>query len=82
MRSPMVEAATYITNKSSFSDLMVLRSNAGFYIGTVYYPVEYGKIPYNPGTRDTGYFSSETEARRMLEWIEKSGDTRMLRMHP
>ena len=36
MKSPLVESADYIKDKENYSDLQVLMSGAGYYIGTVY----------------------------------------------
>ena len=36
MKSPMVENAEYIKDKEKYSELQILRSGAGYYIGTLY----------------------------------------------
>ncbi len=42
---------------SGYSDLKVLKSNAGYYVGTQFTG---GGIPYpQPGSRDTGYMTEE-----------------------
>lgn len=52
---------------SGYSDLKVLKSNAGYYVGTQFTG---GGIPYpQPGSRDTGYFATEEEADDLLDKI-------------
>lgn len=78
MRSPMIENASYIPNKSTYSDLMVLKSNAGWYIGTIFN----GEWGPEPGSRDSGYFETKEAAEYELHMIEISEDTSGLRTHP
>lgn len=74
MRSPMIEEATYITaeDKLRYTDLRVLRSNAGYYIGTLYqHKNEAGDVQWEePGSRDSDYFATEAAAQAELELIE------------
>jgi len=37
MKSHMIALASYIKDKESYSDLQVMHSGAGYYIGTVYH---------------------------------------------
>lgn len=70
MKSPMIQEADYITeaDKENYSDLQVLQSNAGFYIGTLYN--ERGML--SPGTRDSEYFPTRESAAKALSAIEAS----------
>lgn len=66
MKSPQIEFANYIDKdeKELYSDLQVLRSNAGFYIGTIYNnPEGYQE----PGSRDSGYYPTREEAQKALD---------------
>ena len=74
MRSPMVENASYITDKSSYSDLQVMMSTAGWYIGTDYQG--------EPGSRDSGYYRTEQEASAALVKLENNPRSILLRMYP
>jgi hypothetical protein len=82
MKSPMIENATYINDRERYSPLQVLRSGAGWYIGTMYHNSEgYDE----PGSRDSGYFATREEAQEQLETLSKLGDgvaASMLRDHP
>src|SRR5690349_11677575 len=59
MKSPMVETAAYIQDQGHYSDLKVLRSAAGWYVGTIY--TDANGFPM-PGSRDSGYFAEREEA--------------------
>jgi hypothetical protein len=74
MKSPMILNAGYISDedKKLYSDLRVLKSGAGFYIGTTYYNKEGGFI--EPGSRDSQYFKTEVEAKAFLKSIESLDD--------
>lgn len=84
MKSPMVENAGYITNKSGYTELRVLKSAAGYYIGTMYEERdEDGKLKWQePGSRDSEYFRTEEAAAKVLKYMEGSGDTDFCREHP
>ena len=72
MKSPMVTNASYIPEKKGYSELKVLRSGAGYYIGTMYVdPVDGFE---EPGSRDSDYFASKEAAEDYLRTIEASGD--------
>jgi hypothetical protein len=67
MRSPMIEQADYITDKDRYSDMQVLRSAAGYYVGTLYH----GEGLNEPGSRDSeGYFKTRGEAEAHLADIK------------
>ena len=70
MKSPMVSSATYISDedKARYSDLKVMQSRAGFYIGTEY-DNSLGFI--EPGSRDTGYFRNRFDAEACLSAVLK-----------
>lgn len=65
MKSPMIERARWINRqeKDEYSDLRVLHSNAGYYIGTLY-------METMPGSRDSEYFKTEAEAKVFLATVE------------
>lgn len=77
MRSSLVENCDS-RNQSRYSDLMVLKSQAGYYVGTLYQHPEGFE---EPGSRDSGYFSTEEEAVRMLDYM-KEGGTEGVRYEP
>ena len=59
------------STEGSYSDLMVLRSAAGWYIGTTFYNHE-GFI--EPGTRESEYFATEEKAKTAfdsLAWTQR-----------
>ena len=63
MKSPMVTNLDCIPNKSGYSDLQVLSSAAGYYIGTMYLNVEENGTEWEePGSRDSGYYRTREEA--------------------
>jgi hypothetical protein len=65
----MVSSADYIDedDKGNYSELKVMRSAAGWYVGTEYHdPAGFTE----PGSRDTGYFSTEREAQLELTMLE------------
>ena len=79
MRSPLVEEADYIPDPERYSDLQVLRSGAGYYVGTVYnHPEGYQE----PGSRDSEYFPSHDAASKVLEELESGVGLDRLRMNP
>jgi hypothetical protein len=64
MKSLMVESLACIADKENYSDLQVMHSAAGFYIGTCYYDPVTGP---EPGSRDSvEYYSTRTEAQDAL----------------
>ena len=70
-----------------YSDLMILRSNAGFYVGTYYNEKDDdGEIVWSePGTRDSEYFPTKEDAEEYLQQVESATDevaATMLRNSP
>lgn len=62
-RSPQVRMVD-LANEHQYSDLQVLSTNAGWYIGTVHHNPE-GFV--EPGSRDSPYYATEAEAQRRLD---------------
>lgn len=82
MRSPMVESAAWndAAEKALYTDLQVLKSPAGFYVGTIYNNLEGYQ---EPGSRDSGYFDTHEEAEKFLRTvINVINPTEYLRNHP
>jgi hypothetical protein len=67
MKSPMVTNLAEIQNKDQYTDLQVLKSPAGWYVGTMHIDPEYGA---EPGSRDSGYFATKEEAEYFLRLVE------------
>lgn len=65
MKSPMINNADFIQNKDGYSALKVMKSAAGWYVGTTY--TENGIT--EPGSRDSDYFGSREEAEHYLELV-------------
>lgn len=77
MKSPMISIADYIAveDKDRYSDMQVLKSGAGYYVGTIYSnPDGYQE----PGSRDSGYFATEGAAAAHLKAIEEGDATTRL----
>ena len=68
MKSPMIMLND--EDKERYSDLKVLHTRAGYYIGTTFTD-ETGNVI--PGSRDTGYFKLKEDAENLLELLE-NGD--------
>lgn len=84
MKSPMVQNAGYLTKKGGYSDLMVLQSGAGFYIGTLWTDPDNPSYT-EPGSRDSDYFPTREAAERELKALEGLGPDiaeALLRDHP
>lgn len=81
MKSPMLENME-IDNLKNYSELKVLHSNNGYYVGTTYTDPEDGFV--EPGSRDSGYFKTREEAERFLKLVESDPREAIgrLRMHP
>lgn len=81
MKSPMVTNLSYIDDKGRYSELQVLQSGAGWYVGTIYNNPE--GFP-EPGSRDSGYFATEKEAGDFLKLLEADDPLAMLQLrdHP
>lgn len=75
MKSPIVMDLEPL--ESCYSDLMVLKSAAGYYIGTTYTHDENSPTPglVEPGSRDSfEYYATEAEAQHALEtksWTQR-----------
>jgi hypothetical protein len=81
MKSPMVTNLPEIPNKDRYSELKVLKSPAGYYVGTLYFDAEYEM--WEPGSRDSGYFRTEQEAAKYLETVKSVVNPQeYLRQHP
>jgi hypothetical protein len=82
MKSPMVQNANYISDKGRYSELQVLRSGAGYYVGTIYHGEDFDE----PGSRDSDYFRTEQEAAAYLSAINENESVAeaglMTRAHP
>lgn len=79
----MIENADYLSEKTGYSELQVLKSAAGYYIGTMYTDPKDGF--QEPGSRDSDYFATEDQAKSYLKTIESSGEgvaEIVLRNHP
>lgn len=66
MKSPIIQQSDYIRNKQCYSELTVMKSAAGWYVGTWYTNSDGSK---EPGSRDTGYFNSPEMAEAALAEI-------------
>ena len=86
MKSPMVNnlglSKTAVSNlehpqavRGGYSDLQVLSSAAGYYIGTRYeeFNAEDERVWIEPGSRDSGYFVSENIAAEQLSELLSGG---------
>jgi len=82
MKSPMITNAYFVEEKEKekYSDLQVLCSAAGWYIGTIHTDNELGVK--EPGSRDTEYFKSRLEADVHLDLLEMGESDLILRMIP
>lgn len=81
MKSPIAEQYDS-TNLEYYSDLQVMQSAAGYYIGSDFTDHELGGMKV-PGTRDTEYFDTKQEAEEMLQTILSAPDPSIyLRGHP
>lgn len=65
-------ASRYPSDEGKYSDLMVLRSAAGWYVGTVF--THHGGFQ-EPGSRESEYFATRQEAQDALDnqtWNQRS----------
>lgn len=94
MQSPMItlnpdllpatlDAADEGAVKNRYTELRVLQSAAGFYVGTLYEELdETGAVVWQePGSRDSGYFPTHEAAALELRQIE-GGDLSDVRFNP
>lgn len=77
MKSPMLKNIG-VDNADYYSDLQVLSSNAGYYVGTLY--TEDGIE--EPGSRDSGYFKLRKEAEDFLASLTEETAPGKLRTNP
>jgi hypothetical protein len=64
----MVESASYVPDKGKYSELQVLQSGAGYYIGTIYHGEDFDE----PGSRDSDYFPTAEAAAAYLAAINEN----------
>lgn len=69
MKSIQVARTMKPAEQKDFSDLQVLKSAAGWYIGTIFTDPKDGFK--EPGSRDSGYFKTEEDAKLALELLER-----------
>lgn len=85
MKSPMISVANYLDaeEKSGYSDLQVLRSGAGWYVGTTFLNTKDvpGVTFLEPGSRDSDYFGTKEEAEDFLRRLE-GGEDMPIRLRP
>lgn len=69
MKSIQILRAHYINQpeKDRYSDLIVLRSNAGYYLGTLFNGTEFTE----PGSRDTSYLETKSQAELALKVLSQ-----------
>lgn len=81
MRSEIVSDMENISveEKRRYSELQVLQSAAGFYIGTMYTNTD-GSV--EPGSRDSGYFGTKEQADEFFADVIKNNDRANLRFKP
>jgi hypothetical protein len=83
MKSVIVQNVAPADDLSGYTDLQVLRSAAGWYIGTMYRNVNPdGSTWDEPGSRDSDYFRTREEAERFLKTVEACHLTGALRQEP
>ena len=70
--------------RGGYSDLQVLSSAAGYYIGTRYEEFDENdqRVWIEPGSRDSGYFLSEEQAADALKGLEDGTQVVALRLTP
>lgn len=68
-----------VSDIGNYSELKVMCSAAGWYVGTTYKDPEFNFE--EPGTRESGYFSSSEEATAFLNYLENGG-REGVRMNP
>jgi hypothetical protein len=67
MQSPIVKNGAYIENKADYSELKVMRSAAGYYVGTTCTTDGFEE----PGSRDSGYFPTKEQAQKYLDMVNE-----------
>lgn len=68
----MVESAAYIADKANYTDMQVLQSPAGYYIGTMYEEKDNAGsvVGGDFGSRDSEYFATREAAEQQLKILE------------
>jgi hypothetical protein len=69
MKSIQVSIHIPQSEQVGYSDLQVLKSAAGWYVGTTY--TQPGTCLTEPGSRDTDYFETEKDAAFVLQILER-----------
>jgi hypothetical protein len=95
MKSHMVTALDLVPEtfevdtavRNGYSDLKVMQSAAGYYLGTSYeeYDAQGEIVWQEPGSRDGGYFASKAEAEsslRLLTALGQETSGMVMRQHP
>lgn len=78
MKSPQLDGLNLAADeRKRYGELKVMRSNAGWYVGSTYRDVAGFE---EPGTRDSGYFGREADAEAELRAYEGGEPT--ARPHP
>ena len=72
--SPQVLKNNFINHKEGYSEMQVLKSPAGYYVGTIYTDVDGFQ---EPGSRDSEYFGSHEEAQSHLHDFENGLEVEM-----
>ena len=81
MRSKIVAALDgQGKEEGSYTELQVLSSAAGFYIGTLW--CDRDGRPMEPGSRDSEYFPSRSMAQQVLDVMVERNDDSMLLDRP
>lgn len=80
MKSPQV-ALLGVEDPENYSDMKVMKSGAGYYIGTTYSNPDGFE---EPGSRDSVYFGNYGEAENLLNFVENNPTmaSLFLRMYP
>jgi hypothetical protein len=80
MKSPMLENIG-VEDPKNYSDLQILHSPSGYYIGTIYNDPDGFQ---EPGSRDSDYFKTQGEAEKFLSLLEDGCQAAInkLRMYP
>jgi hypothetical protein len=68
MKSIQVSIHIPQSEQYAYSDLCVMKSAAGWYVGTIHSDP---KGFQEPGSRDTDYFATEKDAKFVLELLER-----------
>lgn len=81
MKSPMLENLE-VDDPENYSELKIMHSNAGYYIGTTYTDPADGFV--EPGSRDSNYFKTREDAETFFKLIEMRDPTAIssLREYP